>query len=551
MAVLRLLFVIALARWPWLLLGLGCAVVALLANVALLSLAAWFLASMALAGVQGQAFNYFLPAAGIRLLAILRSLGRYAERLFAHDATLRLLADLRVHFFKRLAPLVPGGLPDMHSAELLSRLRADIDTLDHFYLRMLLPALAALAVMLVGYLFLSAYDRGMALTVLGLWLAAGLLLPLLTLLLGQSAGKRQTETAARLRRRVADSLQGLEELRVYGAVRSQRERVAHLNRTLLHSQGTQARLDSFAQGAVGLAAGLAAWAVLLFGIPRIAVASWSGAGLPMLTLFALASFEAMQPLPGAWRMWGQIRTAAERILQVTGATPPVPDPAIPAAPPRGADLRIRQLRFTYPGAAGPVFDGLDLELPALSRTALVGPAGSGKSTLLHLLLRFWDYQAGEILLDGRPLGHYTGDQVCGRMAVVSQHVYLFNATIAENLRLADPDADDAALMEAARIARIDAFIRSLPAGLDTPVGPLGTRLSGGQARRLAVARALLKNAPVLILDEPTEGLDHSTEEALWETLAPVMRDRTVLLITHRRAGLEYMERIVELKPKRL
>ncbi|MCJ8501181.1 thiol reductant ABC exporter subunit CydC [Desulfatitalea alkaliphila] len=551
MAVLRLLFVIALARWPWLLLGLGCAVVALLANVALLSLAAWFLASMALAGVQGQVFNYFLPAAGIRLLAILRSLGRYAERLFAHDATLRLLADLRVHFFKRLAPLVPGGLPDMHSAELLSRLRADIDTLDHFYLRMLLPALAAMAVMLVGYLFLSAYDRGMALTVLGLWLAAGLLLPLLTLLLGQSAGKRQTETAARLRRRVADSLQGLEELRVYGAVRSQRERVAHLNRTLLHSQGTQARLDSFAQGAVGLAAGLAAWAVLLFGIPRLAVASWSGAALPMLTLFALASFEAMQPLPGAWRMWGQIRTAAERILQVTGATPPVPDPAIPAAPPQGADLRIRQLRFTYPGAAGPVFDGLDLELPALSRTALVGPAGAGKSTLLHLLLRFWDCQAGEILLDGRPLGHYTGEQVRGRMAVVSQHVYLFNATIAENLRLADPDADDAALMEAARIARIDTFIRSLPAGLDTPVGPLGTRLSGGQARRLAVARALLKNAPVLILDEPTEGLDHSTEEALWETLAPVMRDRTVLLITHRPAGLEYMERIVELKPKRL
>ncbi|MBR9982201.1 MAG: thiol reductant ABC exporter subunit CydC [Desulfatitalea sp.] len=548
MSVLKLLFVIALARWPWLLLGLVCAIVALLANAALLTLAGWFLASMALAGVQGQMFNYFLPAAGIRLLAILRSLGRYAERLFTHDATLRLLADLRVHFFKRLEPLVPGGLPDMHSAELFSRLRADIDTLDHFYLRMFIPALAALGVMVGGYLFLSAFDRPMALMILGLWLVAGVLLPWLTLRLGRSAGVRQIETAAQLRRQVVDSLQGLEELRVYGAARQQRHHVEHLSQILLTSQRTQARLESFAQGAVGLAAGLAMWLVLIVGIPLLAAGHWSGATLPMLTVFALISFEAMQPLPGAWRMWGQIRTAATRVLEITTAPPPVPDPASIPPDPTDLAIQIQGLTFTYPGAAVPTLDGLDLDLPPLSRTAIVGPAGTGKTTLMHLLLRFWDYDRGEIMLGGRSLRAYTGEQVREKIAIVSQHVFLFNATIAENLRLANPEASDDTLMEAARAARIDDFILSLPAGLDTPVGPFGTHLSGGQTRRLAVARALLKNAPILILDEPTEGLDEPTEQALWQTLEPVMRHRTVLLITHRPAGLEYMDQICELAP---
>lgn len=548
MTLLRLLFTIARARWPWLLLGLACAIVSLLANAALLTLAAWFLASMALAGAAGQLFNYFLPAAGIRLLAILRSLGRYAERLFTHDATLRLLADLRVHFFKRLEPLVPGGLPEAHSADLLSRMRADIDTLDHFYLRMLLPALAALCVMLCGYLFLAAFDRRLALAVLGLWLAAGLLLPWLTEHLGREAGRRQTRCTALLRRQVADSLQGLEELMVYGAAAPQRARVARLNQALLQDQRTQARLESFSQGAVGFAAGIAMWLVLLAGIPLAAAGSWTGPTLPMLAVFALVSFEALQPLPGAWRMWGQVREAASRVLQITAASPPVADPDPIPPDPEGLDIRIRNLTFTYPGRSQPALNNLNLDLPRKARTAILGPAGSGKTTLLHLLMRFWDYDQGEIRLNGRALREYTGEQIRRRIAVVSQHVFLFNATIAENLRLADPDATDAQLLEAARAARIDDFIRALPAGLATHVGQFGTRVSGGQARRLAVARALLKNAPILILDEPTEGLDQETEHALWQTLEPIMQERTVLLITHRAAGIEYMDTVCTLPP---
>jgi ATP-binding cassette, subfamily C, bacterial CydC len=207
------------------------------------------------------------------------------------------------------------------------------------------------------------------------------------------------------------------------------------------------------------------------------------------------------------------------------------------------DLKIRGLGFTYPGRGTPALQDLDLELPWKSRVAIMGPAGSGKSTLLHLLLRFWDYQRGQIVLNDRPLREYSGDQVRATMAVVSQHVFLFNASIAENLRLAAPGASDETLLAAARAAQLEDFIRALPQGLETPVGRFGARLSGGQARRLSVARALLKNAPILILDEPTEGLDPETEQAMWHTLAPLMQNRTVLLITHRPAGVEYMHRV--------
>jgi ATP-binding cassette, subfamily C, bacterial CydC len=549
MKALRMLLGLALTRWPFLLLALLCTVVTLLSNAVLLTLSAWFLASMAMAGAAATPFNFFLPVAFIRLLTLVRSLGRYAERLVSHDAILRLLAELRVRFFQRLVPLAPAALQQTHSADLFSRLRADIDTLDHFYLRMLLPAAAAMCVVLIGFVFLLRFDARLAWAILGLWLLAGLLLPVLTLKLGQQAGARQTVHAAALRRQVVDGLQGMEELRIYDPTGRHNARVVELSRALTKTQGTQSLLEGFSSGAVGLTAGLAMWLALLLGIPMVAEGAWSGSTLPMLAMFALVSFEAVLPLPGAWRMWSQTRSAADRVLEITATPPPVVEPVQPVPDADiiiafdTLDLKIQGLCFTYPGRGTPALRDLNLELPWKSRVAIMGPAGSGKSTLLHLLLRFWDYHQGQIVLNGRPLREYGADQVRATMAVVSQHVFLFNASIAENLRLAAPGASDETLLAAARAAQLEDFIRALPQGLETPVGRFGARLSGGQARRLSVARALLKNAPILILDEPTEGLDPQTEQALWQTLAPLMQNRTVLLITHRPAGVEYMHRV--------
>jgi ATP-binding cassette, subfamily C, bacterial CydC len=343
MKALRMLLGLAVTRWPFLLLALLCTVVTLLSNAVLLTLSAWFLASMAMAGAAGTPFNFFLPVAFIRLLTLVRSLGRYAERLVSHDAILRLLAELRVRFFQRLVPLAPAALQQTHSADLFSRLRADIDTLDHFYLRMLLPAAAALCVVLIGFVFLFRFDARLAWAILGLWLLAGVLLPVLTLKLGQQAGARQTVHAAALRRQVVDGLQGMEELRIYDPTGRHHARVVELSRALTKTQSTQSLLEGFSLGAVGLTAGLAMWLVLLLGIPMVAEGTWSGSTLPMLAMFALVSFESVLPLPGAWRMWSQTRCAADRVLEIT-ATPP---PVVGTLPARA---RSRHARPEDPGA---------------------------------------------------------------------------------------------------------------------------------------------------------------------------------------------------------
>ncbi len=543
---LRLLLFLARHKWPWLLLGLGCSVMTLLSGVALFTLAAWFLASMALAGVSGAFFNYFLPAAGIRTLALARVISRYAERLLSHDAALRMLAHVRIWFFERLEPLLPSGLQNAHSADLLSRMRADIDLLDNFYLRLLLPTLTALIVVGCGVVFLVGFDYGLALGVFGLWLMAGGIVPLLVMRLGRAAGKRQVTGFSRLRCLVVDGLRGMEELIAYGAATRHRDLVDKESRALLRDQARLARLDGFSQAMVGWSSGMAMWLVLLLGIPLVHDGSWSPATLPMLAVFTLVSFEALQALPAAWRIWGQIRAATARIMDVAFAPLPVPEPRQPLMVPERFDLEIQGLCFTYPGSERPVLNNLTLVLNRGRRVAILGAVGSGKTTLLQLLLRFWDYDQGRIILNGRELREYSAESVRSRIAVVSQHVYLFNASIAENLRLANPHATDGQLLAAARAACIEDFILSLPNGLQSAVGQHGTRISGGQARRLAVARALLKDAPLLFLDEPTEGLDGPTEVAFWETLEPLMHNHTVLLITHRQAGLEYMDQVFEL-----
>lgn len=546
-----LLFSMARRKWPWLLLGLVCSLATLLANMALLTLAAWFLASMAMAGASGAFFNYFLPAAGIRALALLRVVGRYGERLFSHDATLRLLAELRVRFFERLAPLAPAGLGTTHSADLLSRMRADIDLLDNFYLRLLLPAGAALCVGLAGFVFLSVFDVALSIGIFGLWLFFGGVLPFFVLRTGEAAGGRQVVGFSRMRCLVVDGLRGLEELLAYGAIERHRRVFARESRGVLKDQIRLASLDGLSLAAVGLASGLAGWLVLVVGIPHVQGQTWSPAVLPMLVVFALVSFEAVQPLPGAWRMWGQIRAAAVRIMDITERPAPMPEPERPVAVPARFDLDLRGICFAYSDASRQILNGLDLSLPAGRRVAILGEAGAGKTTLLHLLTRFWEPAQGRILLNGRDVRDFAAEEVRARMAVVSQHVYLFNASIAENLCLANPQATEEQLLAAARAANIKDFILSLPQGLESPVGPYGTKLSGGQARRLAVARALLKDAPVLLLDEPTEGLDEAGEASLWQTLEPLMHGRTVLLITHRQAGLEYMDKVYSLEDGRL
>ncbi len=528
----------------WLLLGGMLSLATLLANLALMAISGWFIAAMALAGSAGVSINYFTPAALVRACAMMRTVGRYGERLLTHEATLRLLSTLRVWFYQRLEPLAPAVLERYRSGDLLSRLRADIDTLDHFYLRLLLPTLVALASSLVFILFLWWFDPLLALveaTLLGL---AGLVLPLLINRLSAPTGQRINRLASELRANLVEELQGLGELLIDGAEIRHATRTDRLSEELVKAQSHMNQLSALAQGTVGLIANLAMWLITLSAIPMVREGELPPAHLSMLALFTLASFEAILPLPTAFQGIGQTLAAARRIFTLVDSEPVVVEPSSPTHMAQDSTLSLQEISFTYPHNSTPILNGVGLVLPAGASVALLGPSGSGKSSLLQLLLKFRIPDSGHITLGGIPYTDLSGEEIRSRIAVATQFNHLFNASIRDNLLLANPKADRQAIEAVCRVAMIHDFIHAQPKAYDTPVGELGLRLSAGQARRLAVARALLKDAPILILDEPTEGLDPHTEQLMMANIMQWAEGRSLLLVTHRVAGLEAMDQIL-------
>ncbi|MCG8426138.1 MAG: ATP-binding cassette domain-containing protein, partial [Chromatiales bacterium] len=298
------------------------------------------------------------------------------------------------------------------------------------------------------------------------------------------------------------------------------------------------------QGAVSFCANVAMWLMVLTLIPKVAAGTTPPADLAMLALFTLASFEAVVPLPLAFQSLGETLAAAGRLFSIVDTKPTVAEPETPATEPTGFDISFSNVSFHYHRENALVLKEINLQLPMGRKIAVVGATGSGKSSLINLMLRFWNPSAGTISLGERPIETYSSEQLRSQFAVVPQHPHLFHTTIRENLLLAKPDATAVELEEACQSAQLHEFIQALPDGYDTIVGETGLKLSGGQAKRIAIARALLKSAPILILDEPTEGIDAATEQALMNAVYDTMASRTLLLISHRMTGLEMMDEII-------
>jgi ATP-binding cassette subfamily C protein CydC len=537
----------------WLLPGILLSFITLLANVALMALSGWFISAMAVAGAAGASMNYFTPAALIRAAAIARTAGRYAERLVTHEATFRLLAELRVWFYRRLEPLAPAGLEAWRSGDLLSRIRADIDTLDNVYLRLLVPAAVALLAILVFTAVLWCYRPVLALVEGLLLLAAGVAVPWLVNRLGHTAGQRKVEVSAHLRAALVTDMQGMGELLVYGAAEDHAARLRTLSRELARRQQTLSVLNGFSQGALGLCANLAMWAMVVLAVPMVSSHLLAPQHLAMLALFALASFEAVIPLPLAMQTLGESLAAARRIFSLADSLPAVTEPAEPLVMPETFTYRFQDVSFRYRSDSTEVLHGISFQLAPGRKLAVVGATGCGKSTLASLLLRFREPTGGSLLLNERPLQYYSGELLREHIAALTQQTHLFNTTILDNLLLARPDADRNAVEEACKTVLIHDFITTQPDGYDTVTGETGVRLSGGQARRVAIARTLLKNAPLLILDEPTEGIDSETARRLMTNiLARVEAGRqSLMLITHRLQGLERMDEILVMEKGRV
>ncbi|WP_219988747.1 thiol reductant ABC exporter subunit CydC [Leucothrix pacifica] len=545
--VIKRLLVLMRPWYGWMLLGTLLSLITILANISLMALSGWFIATMAMAGISGASVNYFTPAAGIRAFAIARTASRYGERLVTHEATFRLLATLRTWFYEHLEPLAPAILQNYRSGDLLSRIRADIDALENFYLRILAPLLVAAITSLVILLFLLQYSVLLALIELVFLMIAGIMVPLLINKLAHHASTRQVETTSELRSAVIDSTQGMSELLIYGAAEKQAERVNALSDQLLDDQKHLAKLNGGSASALGLCANLSMWLMLIVTIPMVTTGKLAPANLPMIALFALASFEAILPLPLAFQTLPGTLAAARRLFDIVDTKPAIIEPVTPTAMPEQFDIEIDNVSLRYPNSHTNALNAISLNIPQGTHLAIVGPSGSGKSTLINALLRFWPVESGEIKLGDINIDQFSGEELRLQFAVATQQSTLFNSTIKRNLLLAKRDASDEELEQVCKLAQIHEFIETLPEGYETWIGEAGHKLSGGQIRRLGVARALLKPASVLILDEPGEGLDSVTEQKMIQAIVDSAKGRTLILITHHLVGLENMDQIVRLE----
>lgn len=541
--VLRLLSIYR-PYWPWVALSLTIALATLLANVALMAASGWFITAMAVAGSTGSPINYFTPAAIIRACAIVRTAGRYGDRVISHETTFRLLARLRVWLYRRLEPLPPTALAAFHSGDLASRLRADIDRLEGVYLRLLTPMAVAIIGTAVVVAALSRISTAFAaIEVVGM-AAAGLAIPALAAWLAARPSQRRVTLSTALNEAAVEGLQGMGELLILGdATQHFRHRFLHLSRDLIAAQSTIGSLAGLSQAGHLLAGNLALWGAIIVGVPLVRESTLNSEDLVMVAMAILASFEAVAPLPAAFLALAAIRESAHRLFSLDEP----PDEAETAAPmPEHADLVLRDVSFRYAPNSPPVLNRLSFSLPQGARMALLGSVGTGKSTVIALITGLLLPEKGTILLGGRSLATYSGEQVRRFFAVAAQDAPLFSGTIRTNLLLAQPDAGEDALWHVLRVAQLEHWVKELPEGLETPVGEAGLTLSGGQVRRLAVARALLRDAPILILDEPGEGLDMPTERAMLNAVMEVLGKRSLLLITHRANGLNLMDAQVRL-----
>ncbi|MGD8845100.1 MAG: thiol reductant ABC exporter subunit CydC [Desulfobacteraceae bacterium] len=545
-------------HWPSMALGGILSLLAALAAISLFSLSGWFIAATAYAGLNvttAKAFNFFLPSIGVRLFAMMRTGARYADRLVSHDATFRMLETLRTWYYKRLEPLAPARLAQHHSGDLLTRIITDIDTLDNLYLRVLSPSAVAVAVVALLVGFIGYVQPWIALYSGGLLVAAGVGIPFFADYAGRSAANQLNVRTARLRTTLVDGIHGLAAILTCGAQTRHMAQVRRRHCDLVRSQEKMSHVTGITHAMMGLLSGLAVVGTLFIGVGAVADGTLSGPYLVLLVLSVMAGFEVVAPLPNAYQYLGQTRKATGRLREVTQVPPAV---TFPAASPQASQncqqdnqIEFDEVSFKYTPTDPYALKNISFTIPSRNRTAIMGATGSGKSTLLYLLSRFDNPSSGNIRLGRCRLDAFPERSLRQSICIVDQKAHIFNGTVRDNLLLAAPEADDTTLMEALSAVELTDFVNHLPKGLRTWVGEAGRLLSGGQARRLAIARAVLSSAPIWAFDEPTEGLDTATAQAMMTNLISHGRDKTVIMITHRPEAIEQMDQVILLESGRI
>lgn len=545
---------------PLMLLGALLSVITVLANISLLAVSGWFITLMAIAGTTGITVNYFTPAAIIRFLAIVRTVGRYAERMLTHRATFNALAYLRHYFYQQLEPLLPYYRIDLRSGDLLARLQQDVDNLDNFYLRVLLPIVVALIAVPIVCYALAIFSPAIAWFMLAVLLIVGLILPAFSYVASATLSEEKSHLESHLTEALVNGIGAIKTLMVYQvSIRYQRS-IASITKEYYGVRYRLVKINAGLNAITFLLINLSALACLLLLLPLLSTGEVDSKSLVAVVLLVLVSFETVSSMPLALQLLPQSLASAKRLFAIIDKEKPA-DIGVETV--KHGDIYFDNLTFSYPEKKVPSLIDITLSIKAGEKVAIIGASGAGKSTLVNLLMGFWPtglalsstgsssssatvLNKGSITIAQCELSLIDRESLREHIALMSQQGHIFEASISDNLRLAKHDATQEEMREVCQLVNLIDFIDSLPKGFDTWLGTSGTGLSGGQAQRLQIAQLLLRSARVLILDEPTKGLDRRNEEQIMSNILAHVKqqNQSLLVITHKPLMLNKMDKII-------
>ena len=539
------------AKFP-LILGLVLMILGLGSSMGLLTVSGWFLAATAIAGL-GTLFNFFYPSASVRGLAIGRTVMRYFEKIVTHDATFRILSKLRVQVFEKIIPLSPAVLNRYRNSDLLNRLVSDVDTLDSLYLRLLAPFFTAAFVIIAMMIGLSFVNTPLALG-LGLFLLILLIIiPTVFYRLGQEFGERLIQARATYRTQFLEFIQAQAELLLFNAEDRLKEKMSATEKTWQEDQAKEAKLSGFSTALVLFLNGLLISGMLWFASnANFGTDEYRTAYIALFTFAALAAFEIIMPLGAAFLHIGQVIAAAERVTEIIEQKPLVEFNGSEEFETKVRLISAKNLSFSYPGQETLVLKNLTLDLEQGQKIAILGKTGSGKSSLLQLLVRNYDANQGQLLLAEKPISAYSENTLRNQICFLTQRVHVFSDTLRQNLQFASADEiSDEKMIEVLHQVGLSKLLEQEEKGLNLWLGDGGRPLSGGEQRRLGLARILLNNAPILLLDEPTEGLDRETERHILRLILQHAENKTLIMVTHRLSSIEQFDKICVIDNGRL
>lgn len=502
-------------------------------SIALLTLSGWFISAAAFAGLAATSaivFNYFIPASMIRLLAFIRILSRYGDRVINHDVTFRILSRLRVWFYEKLIPLAPAHLLSHRSGDLLNRIVNDIDTLDHLYLNVLSPFIVAFFLLISITFFTAFFTIQLAMIVFIMMIAALIIIPVIVFPQSKKIGDHIQLITAQLRTQTIDLLQGFVDLLLFVKKENRLTLVDTEYYRLIAAQKRMAMLKGFTISAMQLSSGITVFLVLFCGIPLVRNHTINGAELAMIVLLVIAAFEQLLSIPFAFLSLGKTQAAANRLLEIANAKPTVIFSV--DQHPQQFDIVFVGVSFAYPNSPIPIINNKNTTIPFGSHLCIAGDSGIGKTTFAQLIARIWDPTAGKITIGGVDLKNLSEKTLRETVSYVTQQVHIFNASIRHNLTLFNDNYSDDELYSILEKVELVDLVKDLPEKLDTQMGEFGKNFSGGQIRRISIARALLQNTPILILDEPTTGLEEALVQRILKKCEDDFKNKTVIVITH-------------------